>query len=224
MGKTPDDYATLQTIFTKWWRNLNQIDANGNPRLAKGTSTPRPRDRKSLAELRRIDVVEEGGHPVVAVGAALGVAAFRALVAEIRDTNFRSQTVLAWCSTGNFTLEPFAIAATTLAGIRADAGSARCGATARLLGGDDPIFAEPRFKRLMRSRNDWPDLLAQARRIGAILQKEAPVGDLGASLVLWNADPSIRTRWAFNYYQGELEPESNTAPLPPSDASSAPSP
>ena len=225
MIKLPDDYGSLQAIFAKWWRDLYQIDASGNPRLANGTGAPLPRDRKAIAELRRIDVIDRGGHPAVNVERALCTDAFLKLIGKISGAGLKNPTISRWLRPEDFTLEPFAIAASTLARIRDNTSSGRdkCGATARLLGGVEPVFAEPRFKRLLRSRDDWPDLLAQARRIGAILEKKAPVGDLGASLVLWNADSSIPTRWAFNYYQGELEADASDTPQPPADAAAAPS-
>jgi len=221
MIKLPDDYTTLNAIFTKWWRALRRLDGKGDPIPSRVGAILSP-DRKSLAELRRIDVIDIGGHSVVDIEAALGVPAFRKLIGEIRIAGLRNRLIKRWLDLDESTLEPFAIAAAALARIREDTGgSIKCGGTARLLGGEEPIFAEPRFKRLQRSSDDWPDLLAQARRIGAILEKKAPVGDFGASLVLWNAEPSIRTRWAFNYYQGELE--GDDTPQPPTDATAAPS-
>jgi hypothetical protein len=116
---------------------------------------------------------------------------------------------------------PFAIAAATLAHIRADAGGNGRGATAKLLGqprgeggeSEDRLFAEARFKRLIRTRDDWPGLLAQGRRIAAILDGQAPVGDLGASLILWNADPHVTRDWAFHYYQRDFAAPGREADL-----------
>lgn len=203
MKQKPKDYDRLHDLFTSWWRELQSLKQNGEPKR-NATGAELPPDRQSLALLRRIKVVERAGHPTVDVEGALGITAFRVLIKRAGGEDVLSH------------IEAFAIAAATLARIRNDAGGDNCGATASLLGGEEPLFAEARFKRLMRSRNDWPDLMAQARRIGAILDKRAPIGDLGASLVLWNADPTIRTRWAFNYYRGELEardePQQPTAP------------
>jgi len=209
MANRPKDYVALHAVFTRWWHGLQGVDRHGRE----------GRDRKSLAELRRINVVPIGGHSVIDVADAVGVDSFQRLIKAVGGLSVADP------------LEPFIIAATTLARIREDTrtGPADRGATASLLGmprsegSTEKLFAEARFKRLMRSIDDWPDLLAQARRVGAILEKKAPVGDLGASIVLWNADPSIRTRWAFNYYQGELEPETADAPKPSSEATSAPS-
>ena len=66
---------------------------------------------------------------------------------------------------------------------------------------DNParLMAEARFKRLIRTR-DWPGLLDQGRRIVALLGRDAPVADLGASLLLWNAGPRTIRDWSFAYY------------------------
>ena len=140
------------------------------------------------------------------------------LMARLQGLPIGNRQVERWLASKGEEWECFAIAAATLAHIRTDAGGRR-GATARLLGqprggeGEDRLFAEARFKRLIRTRNDWPGLLVQARRIAAILGKEAPVGDLGASLILWNADPRIARDWAFQYYQREFDmPEREAEP------------
>ena len=83
---------------------------------------------------------------------------------------------------------------------------ARCGApkTAALLGeGDPPLFAEARFKRLIRTDNP-AELLPQTIRVVKILGKKAPVGELGVSLLLWG--PDVKKRWAFAYWQKKYIP------------------
>ena len=160
----------------------------------------------------------------------LGLTSFGGPIAHLGY--FRAEFVerRKWLSESDPRLEPFAIAAATLARVRKDAGSgSRPGATARQLGaprsegGAEPLYAETRFKRLLRCRDDWPDLLAQARRVAAILEREAPIGDLGASLVLWNADPSIRKHWAFQYYaQRDFESAADDDPPAPTLPTSVP--
>jgi CRISPR type I-E-associated protein CasB/Cse2 len=201
MSSVPTDYATLATLFTDWWRGLQSLDKNGKSRLIAGQ--PMPPDRKALAELRRINVIDEAGQSAVDIGRALSIPAFRDLIGRLGAKD-------------NDALEPSAIAAATLARVRTDTNSRhKAGTTARLLGATrsgeadgEPLYAEPRFKRLLRSRDDPPDLLAQARRVAAILEREAPIGDLAASLVLWNARPDIsnpiRRDWAFQYYQRDF--------------------
>lgn len=209
MSKSDPDYDVLAQVFTAWWRGLHGVSKDGKPILISGA--PKPPDRKALAELRRIGVVSFGGQDDVDVTRALGIEAFRDLIANLRASDLPSASRLhPWLRADGMKLEPFAIAAATIARIRDDTGgqSDWCGATAKMLGEGFPetqVFSEPRFKRLIRSRDDWPDLMAQARRIAAILEKKAPVGDLAASLVLWNVDPRIRRDWAFQYYQKRFE-------------------
>ncbi len=225
MSRTPTSYASLSQVCRAWWGDLQE--------LKKDDEVVRPRDRRALAELRRIDVIDFGGTPVVDIGNAAGIPAFRALIRRLReaarDEKLTNRRLLHWLSEDDPELSPFAIAAATLARIREDSGGKelQLGATARRLGAPraegadkgDRLFAEARFKRLIRTRDDWPDLMRQARRIAAILEGEAPIGDLGASLILWNADPRIIRDWAFEYYQQEFtpadpdEPGSTVAPV-----------
>lgn len=203
-------YEFAADVCTAWWRSLQGLSDEGKPH-----DPPRAPDRAALATLRRVSVINEESIPVVDVAAALNISAFRNLIQRLgvdRPMPDGSPEV---------PLEPYVIAAATLARIRSDAGKPKRGATARLLGrprGDganteDRLFAEARFKRLIRTRNDWPGLMAQARRVAAILEREAPIGDLGASLILWNAEPRITRDWAFQYYQREFtSPEAEPAP------------
>lgn len=205
MSTAGSDYDVLAGVFLAWWRELQSLTKSGKPILILGA--PKPPNRKALAELRRINTVSEAGRDVVDIGRALGSDAFRDLLLRLNSSDLHTQSkVRAWLGEGSPQLEPFAIAAATLARIREDSSVAtgRPGATARLFGEGFPdthVFAEPRFKRLLRCRDDWPDLIAQARRVAAILERKAPIGDLSASLVLWNVEPRIRRDWAFQYYQ-----------------------
>ncbi len=221
MRQKPKDYDSLHKLFTNWWRSLHRLDQNGKQVFVGSHRTPLAPDRKTLAELRRIDIAEAQGQDAVDVDFALSIPTFRLLVGSIKGLEPGNHIIKSWLRDDAFNLAPFAIAAATLARIREDTGAKACGATAIMLGGNEPLFAEARFKRLMRTRDDWPDLLVQARRLAAILGKAAPIGDLGASLLLWNADPSIRTRWAFNYYRGELEKDAETEPQPSATTSAA---
>jgi CRISPR type I-E-associated protein CasB/Cse2 len=210
MSKADPDYMVLAEVFTAWWRDLQSLSKAGNP-IMIGVA-PKSPNRKALAELRRIGVAPEGGQDAVDVVRALECSAFQDLARRIKISSLRPE-IRKWVEPDSARVEPFAIAASTIARVRVDEseGRERCGATAKMLGsprsegGKEPLFAEPRFKRLMRCRDDWPDLMAQARRIAAILEKRAPIGDLAASLVLWNADPRIRRDWAFQYYQKSFE-------------------
>lgn len=214
------EYDVLASVFQRWWRGLNGLSlADGKP-IAAG-SAPKSPDRAALVELRRIDIVEDGGRSVVDIGHAMGVPAFQALLVAVRRSKLpRGSDARQRIESAE--LEPFAIAAATLARVRAesDSGETRRGATAELLGKgypDEHVFAEPRFKRLIRCRDDWPGLMAQMRRVAAILERKAPVGDLGASIVLWNDDPRIRRDWAFAYY-GRGDAQHGAAPAGDDDA------
>ena len=101
---------------------------------------PKAPNRKALAELRRINIVDEGGLRCRRYRPALGIDAFRDLVMRLRmgsePSRYSCVQILAASRKGT-ALEPFAIAAATLARIRvrSDANlSDRRGATARLLG------------------------------------------------------------------------------------------
>lgn len=205
MSTAGSDYEAIVKTFTAWWRELQSLNKAGKPIMIAGA--PKPPNRSALAELRRINTVSEAGRDVVDVGRALGSDAFRDLLLRLNSSDLHPHSkVRAWLGEKSPQLEPLAIAAATLARIREDSGATtgRPGATARLLGEGFPethVFAEPRFKRLLRCRDDWPDLMAQARRVAAILERKAPIGDLAASLVLWTIEPRIRRDWAFQYYQ-----------------------
>lgn len=203
-----DDYSAIAKVCTEWWRELQSLNAGGKPI----GDPPKAPDRAALAQLRRIGVVDCGGAPAVDVTRALDISAFRMLMMRLRSLAIGNGRVKLWLASEGREWETFAVAATALAHVRADVGGHRRGATAKLLGqprgeggeGEDRLFAEARFKRLIRTRDDWPGLLAQSRRIAAILDGQAPVGDLGASLILWNADPHVTRDWAFHYYQREF--------------------
>lgn len=220
MSNPTEDYALLADEFTSWWRGLQSLgDASGKP-IRRGKVELAP-NRAALARLRRINVIADlHGAPVVDIGSAMDVAEFRDLIARIAHLPFQGKAIRQWLSRDTPTLDPFAIAAAALARVREDSSSNerhKIGSTARLLGeGESRLLAEVRFKRLMRCRNDWPDLMIQARRIAAILERRAPVGDLGASIVLWNAEPRIVQDWAFQYYQEEFESFDDASPAVPS--------
>ena len=217
MSASTDDYTILSATFVGWWRGLQSLGEISGQEIRIG-GKPKSPDRAALAELRRIDVTLTDAGPAVDVARALAVPAFRDLVTRLQRADFADGSrVMRRLVEDHLGLEPLAIAAATLARVRADAGGGR-GATAALLGEgiDDkrpkPRFAEARFKRLIRCRNDWADLMAQARRVAAILEREAPVGDLGASLVLWNDGPRITRDWAFAYYQRAGAAPDDSAP------------
>jgi hypothetical protein len=210
-----DDYKVIADACTNWWRELQSLNPEGKPIVFKNGGEKAP-DRAALARLRRIGVIDLGGVPTVDVAGALDISAFRMLMlrllTQLESNQIGSWQVKRWLQSKGERWEPFAIAAATLALIRTDVRGGRRGTTAKLLGQprgegseiEDRLFAETRFKRLIRTRDDWPGLLAQAQRVAAILGSKAPIGDLGASLILWNADPHVTRDWAFQYYQREF--------------------
>lgn len=77
--------------------------------------------------------------------------------------------------------------------------------------GDKAARVSPlRFRKILAARGG-PDCLIAFRRLVALLDKRANVGDLAVSLVEWNRDGAgdkRRTRWAFDYYNaGNVAPE-----------------
>lgn len=221
MTKVNSDYDVLAVVFSAWWRDLQGLSKSGNTILIGGA--PKAPNRGALAELRRIANADMDGALAVDCAGAIGVEAFRDLRLRLLGEPNLSNSVKLWLLPGEqclkeLKLEPFIVAAATLAIVRTeDTSVAKRGATARLLGAargeadSQPVYAEARFKRLIRCRHDWPGLMAQARRIAATLEKQAPVGDLGASLVLWNSDPHIIRDWTFQYYEKSFE-ETDTPP------------
>jgi CRISPR type I-E-associated protein CasB/Cse2 len=82
--------------------------------------------------------------------------------------------------------------------------------------GEKPARVSPfRFRKILATRGG-PDCLIAFRRLVALLDRQANVGDLAASLVEWN-EPGIgdrrRTRWAFDYYDA-----GNVVPAAPDEA------
>jgi hypothetical protein len=176
-----DAYERLQPTFARWWRSLN---AAGDD-CARGEGA----ERGDIARLRRVGVFESGLGPRVDVATALTIGGFRDLYRRVRaygDGSVRWE-------------ERLAVAAITLAHVRADTPGPL---TAHLLSGPDPdhkVMSEARFLRLMRVRTP-ADLLDEGRRIAALLKTGAPVGDLGASLLVWLDEPYRRRIWAQAYY------------------------
>jgi len=194
-----DAYDQLHPVFARWWRRLNAADDAG----ARGDGA----DRGDIARLRRVGVFESGLGPRVDVATALTIDGFRDLYRRVRAFGDGS---VEWD-------ERLVVAAVTLAHVRTDTGG---GLTGRLLGGaesEHKVMAEARFLRLMRVRTP-AELLDEGRRIAALLKSGAPVGDLGASLLLWLDDPHRRRIWAQAYYGLSTPPSpANTVSQNPSE-------
>lgn len=180
-----DKDAKLRGVFRRWWLGLT--DAENNDQF---------RQRGALAQLRRIDLVEIRGRRAPDVIAALMQEPFRDLLKAIQPHHDLRQMQ-------DERIEDLVTAAVTLAQLRQDV---RYRTTAQLLGGkkdEDRVMKEGRFLALMRSETP-AELFDQARRLPALLRREAPVGELGASLLLWRDTPSVRRDWARDYYHLDL--------------------
>jgi len=169
-----DSSKDLKAIFSRWWWTVT--DAGNDGRNAK---------RADLARLRRLDLVDfgQGREPNVAM--ALTIDAFQKLYREIGPTQNQEADLV--------------VAAIALARIRKDVPRQT---TAGLLGGreeDERKMKQTRFLRLMRAATSG-ELFDQARRIANLLGGEAPVGELGDSLLRWRHVPHVRRDWARAYY------------------------
>lgn len=189
-----DHYAPL---FQEWWDELTD-PANAH----------RYPDRTAaLAQLRRVGTIDLGTGSIPDEAQALTVSAYQRLYRRVRAWEPRELLPTAWETA-------LVIAAVTLAHVRTDCPGRR---TAALLGGPDEatrVMAQSRFLRLMRVENAG-DLMAQARRVTALLGRTAPVGELGASLLFWQARPHVRRDWARSYYGLDLAERGTAAGDPP---------
>ncbi|ABC20978.1 type I-E CRISPR-associated protein Cse2/CasB [Rhodospirillum rubrum] len=180
--------SPLNETFSEWWEK--SIDKDDGQAKA---------DRAALC---RLGVADQVFPPAIDVAGALTIGAFRTLYRQINQ-----REILKDFRTGDWE-DRLAVAAMVLAQVRTNTPSHT---TAALLGGDDdtPLMAESRFRRLLRAK-DPVDLWAQARRAVALLKREAPVGDLGASLFTWDAH--TRRRWAGAYWRLQAPAEDQSAP------------
>ena len=185
--------AKLRGVFRRWWQGLTDAAHDGLLR-----------QRGDLARLRRIDLIEVHGRRAPDVVAALIETPFRDLIQAVQPYHDLHQMQ-------DERIEDLVTAAVTLARLRQDV---RHRNTAQLLGGkkdEDRVMKEGRFLALMRS--DTPaDLFDQARRLPDLLKNEAPVGELGVSLLLWRTAPSVRRDWARDYYHLDLGGRERRAP------------
>jgi hypothetical protein len=175
-------YSRLVEVFETWWHRMNATDKDGG----RGDTA----DRADAARLRRVDLVDGGTGPRPDIATALTVESFRRLH---QRTRHYAQQFDAW-------EESLVAAAIALAHVRTDVPGRT---TAMLLGGnadaDQRLMADARFLRLIRAGSSG-ELMDQGRRLVALLKGAAPVGDLGASLLLWLDDPNRRREWARAFY------------------------
>lgn len=78
-----------------------------------------------------------------------------------------------------------------------------------------------RFRNLMRAETS-ADLFDQARRLPDLLKGAAPVGELGASLLLWRSTPLVRRDWARDYYHLDLGGRERSGSETPTAAPASP--
>lgn len=193
MDRTIDERA-IRDVVRRWWRDLTDA-ANAGLNRRRG----------ALARLRRIDLEEGPAGPAPDVIAAMTEEAFRDLCRAVEPHYSLHQL-------RDDRIEDLVTAAVTLARIRDEPRGPTT--TARLLGGRDDDgrkMKEGRFLGLMRAETS-ADLFDQARRLPDLLDGTAPVGELGASLLLWRRVPRIRRNWARDYYGLDLGGRESAAP------------
>ncbi|MDE1145773.1 MAG: type I-E CRISPR-associated protein Cse2/CasB [Azospirillaceae bacterium] len=204
-GDRPRDlFGLYKPVFQDWWDGLTDA-ANDHTNPQRGP----------LARLRRLGIYDSPTGPLPDVATALSEGAFQHLYKAVRGRQPRAEEGGKRLSDDQE--ESLVVVAATLAHVRGH----RPGRTAALLGGpeDGPprLLAEARFLRLMRVETA-AELMDQARRLVALLGREAPVGDLGASLFLWRVLPKVRRDWARSYYGLDLAGHgaAKPGPIPPS--------
>jgi CRISPR type I-E-associated protein CasB/Cse2 len=179
------DEPAIRRAFRAWWHDLTDADNDGFNR-----------QRGPLARLRRIDLADGPAGRSPDVIAALAEEPFRTLCNRIAP-------LYSLGDLADDRVEDLVTAAVTLARIREEV---RGRTTAQCLGGPDDdsrVMKEGRFQALMRSETS-ADLFDQARRLPDLLDGAAPVGELGASLLLWRRTPWVRRNWARDYYHLDL--------------------
>jgi CRISPR type I-E-associated protein CasB/Cse2 len=206
MTTDPRKLEDLRWVCHCWWWDLNGISKDGNENRDRS-------DRKSRAELRRISSIASDDGNSVDFVAAYAVEPFRDFFRTVQEKAPRIEA------------DRVALAALTLAHVEHDRleldEEGNGWTTAKLLGksrsidSKEPKFAEARFKRLIRT-NDPAELLPQMVRAVKILDKTAPVGELGASLLLWG--PAVKKRWAFAYWQKTYIPPEQSEQTETQDA------
>jgi len=170
----------LRSVFGDWWYELTDARHGGNDA-----------DRASLSALRRLNATKDVFPRTIDLTGAITIKGFRKLYRVLNK----------WTLPPGWEIQ-LTVAATVLAQVRTDrpgkTTAALLGTSRSEAGGDDHLMAESRFRRLLRTTEPL-DLCDQARRAVALLGREAPVGELGASLLLWNA--RVRRDWATAYWQ-----------------------
>lgn len=196
-------YDHVSRVCTEWWRNLNGLDIETG-------EVSGPPDRAAIAKLRRIGTVTVDGREEMDTSTQLGY--YAVLYARLKGP--ASAPFRPYLEQDDFA-QAVAVVAGTLARVRTATDGTT---TAALLGAEREeskrIMQEERFKRLVRTR-DWAELHARGRRVVHLLDRTAPVGDLGASLFLWFAGPLVIRDWSLAYYDLDEKSDSVAAATPP---------
>jgi hypothetical protein len=196
----------LEKACFSWWAALADPDDQG--RMTAGA------DRAALARLRRLGSAAEADLDV-ALATALSEPAF---CGGFQQKGRRHEGLLdrisglegAHVLSQKLSLAPkVLVAAIVMADVRRSRPGASFGRLLRDAQSDaDGVTpsGKARFLRLLRTE-ELSFLLPQARRLTRLLNREAPVGQLGASMILWT-DPrdgaSRRSRWALDFFQPSL--------------------
>lgn len=177
--------ADLRSALYQWWNGLTDMENGGLGRR-----------RGPLARLRRLDLTHgPAGRAPDVVGAMME--------ADFRDLCRRIDPLWSLHDLGDNRVEDLVTVAVTLSRIR---DNIRGKSPAQLLGGrddSDRAMKEGRFTALMRAETS-ADLFDQARRLPDLLEGKAPVGELGASLLLWRSQSWVRRNWARDYFHLDL--------------------
>jgi hypothetical protein len=207
-------FDALEKACFSWWAVLANPDDQG--RMTAGA------DRAALARLRRLGSAAEADLDA-ALATALSEPAF---CGGFQQKGRRHEGLLDRISvlegaeslSRKLLLAPkVLVAAIVMADIRRSRPETSVGKLLRDAQSDAEGITpsgKARFLRLLRT-DEVSFLLPQARRLTRLLDREAPVGQLGASLILW-ADPrdgaSRRSRWALDFFQPSLAADAAPSP------------
>ena len=177
---TTSRHDRAEDIFESWWRDLHPRPPNERPRI--------PGARAELARLRRLGIQSTPEGPRVDVAGAMTIESFRHLLRRFESRKDRPRDDL------------LVVAACCIARVKGHRGDA---STAELLGGSEHAeerkLSESRFLRFLRVRSP-EELMDQGRRLADFLNEGAPVGEFAWSLCRWLDAPTVRQRWAQDYY------------------------
>lgn len=204
MSKPEKTSEAVGAICRQWWSELAAVD----PRTGKEIDGKRA-DRAELAQLRRIGTDDRTGGEYIDTSYAISIGGYKQLWRRLDPA---ARRVFRGGNADREFEEAVAVVAATLARVRTDtkpdvrvAKRLGLGKDGKPVADDESarVMSVMRFKHLIRTR-DWPGLLDHGRRIVLLLERDVSVADLGASLLLWKARPSVIRDWSFAYYDAEF--------------------